>query len=133
MVRFTDERQSTLLPERNSRDNTFQHSGSRDHKQQVSGTATNNCIPQPEPETGMSLHCRTSSSHQPCLPASLMRGSPSQEAQPQSYGTEPVHKLVVVNAKQHVLPKEKHTTLNFRGKKLEALEACYRYEPNLQY
>ena len=107
MVRFTDERQSTLLPERNSRDNTFQHSGSRDHKQQVSGTATNNCIPQPEPETGMSSHCRTSSSHQPCLPASLMRGSPSQEAQPQSSGTKPVHKFVVVNAKQEVLTKAK--------------------------
>jgi hypothetical protein len=55
----------------------------------VSGAATNNCIRQPEPETGTSLHCRTSNSHQPCLPASLMRGSPSREVQPQSYGTEP--------------------------------------------
>jgi hypothetical protein len=62
-----------------------------------------------------------------------MRESPSQEAQPQSYGTEPAHKFEVVNAKQEVLPKEKHTILNFRGKKIQALEACYRYEPNLEY
>ena len=31
------------------------------------------------------------------------------------------------------LLKQKHTTLNFRGEKLAALEAYYRYEPNLQY
>jgi hypothetical protein len=97
---------------------------------QVSETATNNCIPQPEPETGTSLHCRTSSSHQPCLPASLMRASPFQEVQQQFYGTAPAHKFVVVSAKQtstliykHIdrqrnkgLNKEKHTTLNFSDK-----------------
>lgn len=74
--------------------------GLRDHEQQVSETATNNCIPQPEPETGTSLHCQTSSSHQPCLPASLMRVSPYQEGQQQFYGTAPAHKFVVVSAKQ---------------------------------
>jgi hypothetical protein len=73
--------------------------GLRDHEQQVSETATNNCIPQPEPETGTSLHCRTSSSHQPCLPASLMRVSPFQEVQQQFYGKAPAHKFVV-SAKQ---------------------------------
>ena len=82
--------------------------GLRDHEQQVSETATNNCIPQPEPETGTSLHCRTSSSHQPCLPASLMRVSPFQEVQQQFYGTAPAHKFVVVSAKQTSMLTYKH-------------------------
>lgn len=98
---FTGERQSTLLPKREASVITRSDAqGLRDHEQQVLGTATNNCIPQPEPETGTSLHCRTSSSHQPCLPALLMRGSPFQEVQQQFYGTVPAHKFVVVSPKQ---------------------------------
>jgi hypothetical protein len=115
--------------------------GLRDHEQQVSETATNNCIPQPEPETGTSLHCRTSSSHQPCLLASLMRVSPFQEVQQQFYGTAPAHKFVVVSAKQTSLLTYKHiqtsrkmkafpkknTVLRTLEKKSHALEACYQY------